>query len=83
MISRVVANDVDNRSCRAARVVEIGKAVGETWSKMQQGRRRLFGHAAIAVRHAGRHALEQSQHRPHAPDPVECGDEMHFRCARI
>ena len=83
MISRVIADDVDNRRRGAARVVEIGKTVGETWSEMQQGRRRLFSHAAIAVRHAGRHALEQGQHGPHAADPVECGDEMHFRCARI
>lgn len=83
MIGRVIPNDIDDRRRCATRVVEIGKAVREPGSEVQQRRGRFLRHATVAVGHAGHCALEESEHAPHAVDPVECGDEMHFRCAGI
>ena len=50
---------------------------------MQQGARRPARHAAISVGRAGSDVLLQNQHRPHAGDIVERGDEVHFRRAGI
>jgi hypothetical protein len=63
--------------------VQVGEAVGEAGTEMQQGCGRLLGHARIAVGCAGRHALEQREHAAHALDAIERGDEMHFRGAGI
>ena len=52
--------------CGAARVVQVGEAVGEARPAMQQRRGRLAGHARVAVGGAGHHALEQSEHAAHA-----------------
>ena len=79
VIGGVIADDIDDRRGGAARVVQIGQPVGEAGPEMQQRRRRLLLHAAIAVGHAGHRAFEQAQDRAHAPDLVERGDEMHFR----
>ena len=64
-------------------VVQIGEAVGEAGTEMQQGRGRRALHAVVAVGGAGHHALEQAEHAAHALDPVERGDEMHLRGAGI
>ena len=79
----MVANDVDDRACCPARVVEIRQAVGQARTQMQQGARRPARHSAISVGRAGSDVLLQNQHRPHAGDIVERGDEVHFRRAGI
>ena len=83
VIGRLIADDVDDRRLRAARVVQIGEAVGETWPAMQQRRCRLAGHAGIAIGRAGHHALEQAKDAAHAGHAVERGDEVHLGCAGI
>ena len=79
----MLADDVDDAGMRLLGVVQIGKAVGEAGSEMQQGRGRRALHAEIAVGRTGHHALEQAEHAAHALDPVQRGDEMHLRGAWI
>ena len=83
VIGGMLADDVDHRAARLLGVVQIGDAVAQPRPEMQQRRGRLVGHAGIAVRRTGRHALEQAQHATHAIDPVEGGNEVHFRGAGI
>lgn len=83
VVGRVLTDDVNDARMRLLGVVQVGKAVGEAGTKMQQGRGRRALHAEIAVRGSGHHALEQAEHAAHAGDPVQCGDEMHLRGARI
>ncbi len=79
----MVADYVDNRRRGAPRVVQVGEAVCETWTQVQQCARRLGGHAAISVGRAGRDAFEQAQDGAHAGDRIDRRDEVHFRSARI
>jgi hypothetical protein len=58
VIGRVVAHDIDHRRRGLAGIVQVGQAVREAGTEMQQGRCRLLGHARIAVGRTGRHALE-------------------------
>ena len=83
VVGRLVAHDVDDRRLRAAGVVQVGEAVGEARAAVQQRRRRLAGHARVAVGRAGHHALEQAEHAAHAGHAVECGDEVHLRGAGV
>ena len=50
---------------------------------MEERRCRLVAHPVIAVCGAGHDALEQAEHAAHAVDPVERGDKMHLRRARV
>ena len=61
VVGRVVADHVDDRRARAARIVQIGEAVAEPRCQMKQRRGRLLRHAAIAVGGAGDDALEQAR----------------------
>jgi hypothetical protein len=83
VVGGVVADDVHDRRRRPARVVEVGEPVGEARSEVQQRRRRALGHAGVAVGHAGHHALEQPEHRPHPVDPIDRRHEVHLRRAGI
>ena len=62
MKSRVIADDIHHRRRGLHGVVQIGEAVREAGTEVQQGRRRRLLHARIAVGSAGRHALEQREH---------------------
>jgi hypothetical protein len=79
----MVADDVDDGHPALARVVQVGQPVAEAATQVQQGRCRPAGHACIAVRGAGGHALEQAQHGAHLRRAVERGDEVHLRSAGI
>ena len=79
----MLADDVDNAGMRLLGVVQIGKAIGETGTEMEQRRGRSALHAVIAVGRSRHDALEQAEHAAHALDPVQRRDEMHFRGARI
>ena len=83
MVGRVIPDDVHDRGRRAPGVVQIGEAIGQPRTQMQQGRGGLAGDAAIAVRRAGGDAFEQTQHRAHGRGGIERGDKMHFRRAGI
>ena len=83
VIDRVIADDVDNRRRRPARIVQIGEAVGEAGAEMQQRRGRLAGDPAVAVGGAGRDALEQAQHAAQTRIGVERADQMHLGSAGI
>ena len=83
VIGRLVADDVDDRGRGAAGVVQIGQAVGEAGTAVQQRRGGLAGHPRVAVGGAGHHAFEQAEHAVHAGNAVERGDEMHLRRAGV
>ena len=83
VVGGVVADDVDDRYVGAAGVVQVGDAVAEPGTEVQQRRRRPVGHAGVAVGGAGDDALEQPEHGPHLGDVVERGDEVHLRGARV
>ncbi len=50
---------------------------------MQQGRRRLVGHAVVAIGGTTADAFEQAKHATHAFDAIERADKVHFRGTRI
>ena len=83
VVGGVVADDVDHWRARAACIVHIGQAIGETRSAVQQGRCGFAGHSRVAVGAAGDHGLGHPQNATDAFDLVERRDEMHFGCARI
>ena len=63
--------------------MQIGDAVGQARSEMQQGRGGFAGHRADAVGGAGADAFEQGKHRFHARHAVERLHQMHFGSAGI
>jgi hypothetical protein len=79
----MVADHVDDRGVRAARVVQVRQPVGHAWAQVQQRRGRPVGHAAVAVRRAGHHTLEQGEHSAHLRHGVEACHEVHLRGAWV
>ena len=65
MVSRMLADDIDDRYLRSARVVQIGETVGETRTQMQQSASRFPRHARVAVCGSRDHAFEESEHATH------------------
>ncbi len=68
---------------RALGVVDVGQSVGQSRPGVQQRRGRSIGHARITVGCTSHHAFEEAQHATHLRLTVECGNEMHLRCAGI
>ncbi len=63
--------------------MQVREAVAEAGAQVEQRRRRLVGHAPVAVGGAGDHALEQAQHAADALDAVEGGHEVHLGGAGV
>ena len=83
VVGGVIADHIDHRRSCAPGIVQIGKAVPQSRTKMQQSHRRLVSHAAVTIRRAGHHAFEQSQNSAHTMLPVNRCDQLHFRGARV
>jgi hypothetical protein len=83
VISGVIADDIDHRRMRPPGVVHVGDRVGETGPAVEQGGRRLSGHARIAVGAAGHHGLGHAENAAHPFDLVEGCDEVHLGSARV
>ncbi len=83
VICGVVADHVDDRRARAARVVQVGEPVAEARRQVQQRRGRLARHAAIAVGGAGDDALEEGEDAAYRRHAVERRHEMHLGRAGI
>ncbi len=83
VVGGVVADDVDYGCRRFSRVVQVCQPIGQARTKMQQRRRRRFGHAPVTVGHARHRALEQAQNHVHPLDLVGRGHEMHLRDSRV
>ena len=79
----MIADDVDHGRRGAFRVVDIGKAVRETGTQVQERRCRFVRHARIAIGRAGDDTLEHAEHAAHARLAIKRRDEMHLRCAGI
>ena len=79
----MVADDVYHAGAGLVGIVDIGKAIGEAGSQMQQRRGWLVGHPVIAVGGAGHDPFEQAQDAAHAVHPVERRDEMHLRSTGV
>ena len=80
---RVVADDVHHRGVGAPRVVDVGGAVREPGSAMEQRRGRPSRHARVTVGASGHHRLREAEHATHAGDLVERRDEVHLRRAGV
>ena len=78
VIRRVIAHDVDDGRRGTARVVEVRDAVCKAGPEVQERARRLLRHAPVAVGRARYDAFEKPEHRTHALDRIECGNEVHF-----
>ena len=79
VVGRLVADDVDDRRLRAARVVQVGEAVGEARAAMQQRRRRLAPPCARSRRRRRSRRPPNSASTQRMPgDAVERGDEVHL-----
>ena len=83
MIRRVLADDIDDAGIGLFGVVQIGEAVGEAGTEMQQRRGGLAGHPEIAVGRPRDDAFEQPEHAADALDAIERSHEMHLRRAGI
>ena len=83
VVGRLVADDVDDRCGGAASIVQIGQAVRQARTAVQQRGGRLTGHACVAVSGAGHHAFEQTQYAMHAGNAIERRDKVHFRRAGV
>ena len=81
--ARVVADDVDHRRARPARVVQVGDAVGQAGAQVQQCGGRTAGHAAPAVGRAGADVLLQPEHAADARLPLERAHEVELGRARV
>ena len=80
---RVVADDIDQRHMRAARVVQIGQGIRETWPQMKQRARRLSASCAHSRRRRRRPRLRKARHAAHRGRAVQSGDEVNFGRAGI
>ena len=80
---RMLADHIDDARPRLLGVVQVGGAIGEARTEMQQRGRRPADHAVVAVGRAGGDAFEQGEHAAHAVGPVEGRHEVHFGCAGI
>jgi hypothetical protein len=78
----VLADDVDHPGAGALGVVDVGQAIGETGTQVQQRRSRLVAHPVPAIGRPSSHALEQAQHALHS-GIFQRRQEVHFRRARV
>lgn len=83
MVGGLVANDIDDRCLRAARIMEIGQAVGQARAAVQQRGGGLARHARITIGGAGHHAFKQAQHAAHAGNAVQRRHEVHLAGAGV
>ena len=78
MVGRVIAHDVDQWRPGPPRVVQVGQAVAESGSQVEQSGRRLFRHAGVAVGRTRGDTLEEREDCAHFGHRIECGDEVHL-----
>ena len=83
MISRMLADNVDDRNLRSARVVQISETVCETGTKMKQSACRFAGHACITIRRSSNDPFEETKHATHFRRSVKGSNYMDFRRARV
>src|SRR5208283_616541 len=79
----MLADNTDDGHTSFAGVVEIGQAVRQARSEVQQSGGGLSLGTGIAVRSPGTDALEQAQDTAQLRNAIERGDKVHFRSARI
>src|SRR5689334_20866685 len=72
MPGRVIADNVDDRGVSAARVVQVGHSVGETWTQVKKRQSRRSADTCIAVSRTCAYALKQAQDGPDSRDLIQC-----------
>ena len=77
------ANHVDHRAAGLAGIVEVGEAIAEAGSEVQQSHCGLVRHSAITISRAGHHAFEQAKDCAHPVLTIDRCNQLHFRCAGI
>src|SRR5438552_16026725 len=83
MLRRMLANEVDDRHLRPARIVQIGDPVAEAGAKMKKSACWFPGHACITICRSRYHAFKQTEHAAHFRHPVKCSNYMYFRGAWV
>src|SRR5207253_11370919 len=83
MINGMLANDIDDRHLRPARIVQIGDPVAEAGAKMKERACWLPSHPCITICRSRYHAFKQTEHAAHPHHSVKCSNYMYFRGARI
>src|ERR1700758_2423919 len=66
------------RCCTSAQALPTG---WRTYTTRARGR--PFGHTTVAVRRAGHHTLEKSEHSAHLRHRIEACHEVHLRGTRV
>lgn len=79
VVSRVIADHIDDRTGRPPRVVQVRVPVRQPRPEMQQSRGGLTGNARVAVGGSRHHTFEQPEHSSHPRNRVQGGDEVHLR----
>jgi hypothetical protein len=79
----MLPDDIDKRRMGAPGIVEIGDAVAETRTKMEQGHGRLSLHPAESVSRAGADTLEQPENGLDARYPIEGDNDRQLGCAGV
>jgi hypothetical protein len=79
----VRADDDDHRGPGPAGVVQVGQAVGQARSEVQEHGGGLAGDPGVPVGGAGGDAFEQRQHPAHRRHRIQRADEVHLRGARV
>src|SRR5438552_19066683 len=83
MLRRMLANEVDDRHLRPARIVQIGDPVAEAGAKMKKSACWFPGHARITICRSRYHAFKQTEQAAHFRHSVKCSNYMYFRGARV
>ena len=79
----MVADHDHHRHVRTPGVVQVGQAVAQSRTEVQQDRGGLIGHSGISVGRTGGHTLKQSEDTSHLGHGVQGCDEVHLRCSRV
>jgi hypothetical protein len=78
VVARVLPDDIEHGGTGAAGVVQIGQAVPEPGTEVQQSGRGPSRHPAVTVRRPCRDTLEQAEDPAHLRIPVERRHEVHL-----
>ena len=76
-------DDIDQGRVGLVGVVQVGDAIAQPRSQMEERGRGFARHASVAVRRAGRHPFKEAEHPTHGRNAVQAGHKVHLRRARV
>ena len=78
MVWCMIADDIDEAYARATGIVQVGKAVGEAGTEMQESAGWVTGHARVAVGSASGDAFEKTAYATDFRKTVERSNKMYL-----